>query len=387
MARWAQLASGFDGDLARELAALKSSVASAGDSGRGRGRGKRARENPADTPEGTTGTPGGTTGTAPWRWDWKKNRMVSRNEIGAMLATARVQAAKRRAEARVDRSAARALNETRSNVLRRGVEAYYDAKRKEILIQGAEGRRRFFTSSACLNIACHKGADSCSSLAKQYKADKKGIRKCKALVAAACLTRQGALLGWLLTAATLAGRRRAYSVRVLRWDETRNKLSLKVDPTMPRRVQRFGVEACVSRRSYVLGAAEIFPTHIEEAALEYRPTCPVVPLATNSANCLHPGLSLHPLVRGFVEFERALQSRCDEHVILVNKDGATGNDKLVAQWQGSWATAEGELPEGVNMIAGACTLHNQALVEGSLWGVPQETKPQVLYLVFESGVS
>ena len=160
----------------------------------------------------------------------------------------------------------------------------------------------------------------------------------------------------------------SYSIRMLRWDETQEKLYVPVGCAAPVHQQDSAFHVCISTREYICGCIASLASQAEpiEHTLSYEPfTCPVALLST-AAISLYRALVLHPSVSSFEAFERKCIKEAQLDIYMHIRDGASGNSKLTAHMFDPGGEHVG--PKTLT-VSKTCSAHDQALVEGTTCSV------------------
>ena len=141
----------------------------------------------------------------------------------------KAQSSLRRLKATVKANSAVALNEVRHRAIRKGVQARINPRTLDIEIRGKNDKRRLLTGSACLGIAYAQHV-SRAALAREWSVALSTVLKTKIVVAEASRRRQKELMGFFKTAcAGIVPHIWSAFIRVLRWDETTHRLTLRFD--------------------------------------------------------------------------------------------------------------------------------------------------------------
>ena len=314
-------------------------------------------------------------------WQHERGRPVSRYEMGSLLAARRATARANRREQK-SKDQKRLLNELKHQSIRvGGINARINKTTKQVEIQHDTKQRKLFTTSAMLDMSHMQGVDKVKSVARTFRCGSGSVCKLRHAVAFVWLLKQSRLLKSMqrISALNRPARSSTYAVISRRWDETRRQVSVAMSKKLTRKQEVTAMNMLVSRRCYAVGRIHdpsnpldesplALADCVEEIAGEYQANCPILPLVANSAGCLDEGLMRNDFVADFVNFEVAAPDNFDDVVVLLGKDQATGNEKLVAKWQGDMANEFGELPDHVTMIVGTCGLHRNSLIEGAVMG-------------------
>ena len=190
------------------------------------------------------------------------------------------------------------------------------------------GQRRQFTWQQMTEISLSK-TSSMEGLARVYGCSARAIARIRDVTAFGLVSMQEMMLGWLLQ------RLRAYppdwGLRSRLWDETGQRLVLRVNTGLPSHGQAATWQVLVARFRFAWG------WHVPSAGsgdanafLSWEPVIPAVPLLSNSAANIAAGLEAHSVTAPVHQFALHLQGLCGFWFDLAESDGATANEKFVA---------------------------------------------------------
>lgn len=246
---------------------------------------------------------------------------------------------------------------------------------------GRNGEYRFlFTGSetkllaapAVLSIAFDHRS-SRAQLAERHKVDPRTVNRCRALVASTYIHYQAEALKQLskgidalAASGSLQAGDLAYVMCSVRFDETQERLSLRLDDRLRSHQQESSWHVLVARRCIAVGVAGQDgggPSRFAQLLL------PNVPLTCTSASAIFDGLWKHPLVgEGVAELEARLldiSHRCPDGPVwtffIIESDAASANEKLVAHRFNEIVASS---PSAL-CASRLCSCHQNSLVECS----------------------
>ena len=190
------------------------------------------------------------------------------------------------------------------------------------------GQRRQFTWQQMSEISLTK-TSSMEGLARVYACSARAIARIRDVTAFGLVSMQEMMLGWLLS--RLQACPPDWGLRSRLWDETGQRLVLRVNTGLPSHGQAATWQVMVARFRFAWG------WHVPSAGAEgaiaflsWEPVIPAVPLLSNSAANIAAGLEAHSLTAPVHQFAVHLQGLCGFWFDLAESDGATSNEKFVA---------------------------------------------------------
>ena len=190
------------------------------------------------------------------------------------------------------------------------------------------GQRRQFTWQQMTEISQSK-TSSMEGLARVYGCSARAIARIRDTCAFGLMSMQEMMLGWLLQ------RLRAFppdwGLRSRLWDETGQRLVLRVNTGIPSHGQAATWQVLVARFRFAWGWRSQHAGSSEETAfLSWEPVIPAVPLLSTSAANIAAGLEAHSVTAPVHQFSLHLQGLCRFWFDLAESDGATSNEQFVA---------------------------------------------------------
>ena len=144
----------------------------------------------------------------------------------------------------------------------------------------------------------------------------------------------------------------------IKWDETQEKVGLRVVNSLQLNQQRAPWHVLVQRRRLITG---IISEHGENVTkLDLR--VPVAPLRSTTASALYSGLTLSGESKPFENATRRLADASDVHAFVLECDGASSNDKFFWHYMN-------QMPAKSLKAVRLCGNHGTHLIETALYAI------------------